>query len=213
MQSLKEKMKEFDNMLLRLLLCYGFKKKRQHLFVRKQGDCLQHISILETKVRGKSQVHIMVFVGFQFEKVDKVIYFIQNEKYDAKWGTGNINIGALMDTKIPYGFYLNEDTALEPVVQNIFQAIERYALGFWESCDTMDKYEKKLLDKDRIIVISTVALKRPEWNELALAILLGHRSVEEVFEEHAEEFKRNLSLFQIAQERIKQYNVLKEVGI
>lgn len=66
---------------------------------RKQGDCLQRIFILETKVRGKPQVHVMACVGFQYEKGNKVISFNQNEECDAKWGTGTVNIDVLMDTK------------------------------------------------------------------------------------------------------------------
>ncbi len=213
MNSMNEKMNEFDNFLAILLGEYGFKKKRKHVFIRKQGDCLQHISILETKVRGKSQVHIMVCVGFQYEKIDKVIYFIQNKEYDAKWVTANINIDMLMNTKVPYRFYISENTELKPIIQDILHVVECYALNFWESCNTMEKYEKKLLEKDRIVVKSTAAQKRAEWNLLALAIILGHKTVDEIIEEYEEDFQKNLPLLQVAKERIKQYDVLKEVGV
>ena len=183
------------------------------MFIRKQVDCLQHISILETKVRGKSQVHIMVCVGFQYEKIDKVIYFIQNKEYDAKWVTANINIDMLMNTKVPYRFYISENTELKPIIQDILHVVECYALNFWESCNTMEKYEKKLLEKDRIVVKSTAAQKRAEWNLLALAIILGHKTVDEIIEEYEEDFQKNLPLLQVAKERIKQYDVLKEVGV
>ena len=77
----------------------------------------------------------------------------------------------------------------------------------------MEKYEKKLLEKDRIVVKSTAAQKRAEWNLLVLAIILGHKTVDEIIEEYEEDFQKNLPLLQVAKERIKQYDVLKEVGV
>ena len=213
MPSLNEIMVELDGMLAKQLSYYGFKKKRKHVFVRRQGDCLQHISILETKVRGMSQVHIMVCVGFQYEKVDKVISFIQNKKYEAKWGTANINIDTLMDSKVSYGFYVSESTELEPIVLDIFHAIEKYAFTFLNSCDTLDKYEKMLSERDENVRKSTMTLKRPEWNLVALAIILGHRKIEDIFEEYEEDFGKNLPLLQVAKERIMKYDIMAEVGV
>lgn len=213
MDSLKEKMAELDSMLARLLSDYGFKRKRKLKYVRKNGDCLQHIIITETKVRGVSQVHIKVHVGFKYEKVDKAICFMKNIEYEAKWATASINVGTLMDSKVSLGFYVNESTELEPIVLDIFHVVEKYAFSFLNSCDTLDKYEKMLSERDKDVRMSTFGLKRPEWNLLALAIILGHRSVEEIFEEYEEDFKKNLPLFQVAKERINRYDVRKEVGV
>lgn len=213
MPNLNEMMAELDNMLAMELSYFGFKKKRKHVFVRKQGDCLQHISILETKARGVPKVHIMVCVGFQYEQIEKVISFIQNKEYETKWATANINIDALMNSKVPYGFYVNESTQLESIVLDIFQAIKKYAFSFLNSCDTLEKYEKMLLERDKNVRKSTITLKRPEWNLLALAIILEHRKVEDIFEEYKEDFEKNSSLLQVAKERIVKYDILAEVGV
>ncbi len=210
MQDIREKMKEFDNMLLKQLSCYDFKKKKKHMFIRKQEDCLQHISVLETKVRGESRVYISICVGFTYEKIDRVISFIQNEEYDNRWATANINITSLMNAKTPYGFYLDESTELEPIIKDILFAIESYSLGFLESCNTLDKYEKMLLDRNENVRKSTYTLKRPEWNLLALAIVLGHKTIEEIFEEYEDDFKKNIALLKIAKEKIIEFRAIKE---
>jgi hypothetical protein len=118
-----------------------------------------------------------------------------------------------MNSKVPYSFYVNESTQLEPIVLDIFHAIEKYAFNFLDSCDTLDKYEKMLIERDKIVRKSTITLKRPEWNLLALAIILEHRKVEDIFEEYKEDFEKNLSLLQVAKERIMKYDIKTEVGV
>ena len=166
-----------------------------------------------SKVGGTSQIHIMVCVGFKYEKVDKVISFIQNQKYEAKWGTANINIDALMDTKVSYGFNVNENTEIEPIVQNILNTIVKYAFSFLKSCDTLEKYEEMLLGRDKCVRKSTVPLKKPEWNLVALAIILDHKNIDDIFEEYKKDFQKDLVLLKIARERIMKYDVMTEVDV
>jgi hypothetical protein len=210
MENITKKMLELDDMLFERLREYGFKKKKKHVFSRKVGECLQHISILETKLKGKAEVHISVCVGFTYEKINKVISFIQNEKYDKKWATANINIASLMESRKPYGFYVSEETNLEPIIQDLVHNIEEYSLSFLDTCDNLEKYEKMLIEMDEKVRNSTYTLKRPEWNLLALSILLNHNEYEEVLEDYKEDFKKNLSLMQVAKEKIKKFDVVKE---
>ncbi len=114
-----------------------------------------------------------------------------------------------MDSKKPYGFYISEETDLEPIINDIVHAIKEYLLGFLENCDHLEKYEKMLKEMDEKVRISTFALKRPEWNELALAILLS-RNHEEVFEKYRKYFDTNPVLLQVAKDRIKSYDSMKE---
>lgn len=134
---IERKMVELDDLLAKPLNDYGFKRKRKYKFVWKHGDCLQHIIITETKVRGVSQVHIKVHVGFKYEKVDKAICFMKNIEYEAKWATASINVDTLMDSKVSFGIYVNESTELEPIVLDIFHVVEKYAFSFLNSCDTL----------------------------------------------------------------------------
>ncbi|MCM1253314.1 MAG: hypothetical protein NC321_10875 [Clostridium sp.] len=211
MQDIKEKMLEFDNLFLKQLSYYGFRKKKKHVFVRKQGDCLQKLTITETKIRGEPTIYINIHVAFSYEKINRVIYFIRNEEYDASWSTASTNVCSLIKDRNLFGFYVSESTELEPFVQDISCNIVPYALDFLESCNTLDKYEKMLLDRNEDVRLAPV--KKIEWNLLALAILLGHRTVEEILDEYEDAFKKNLSLLQTAKERIKEYDVVKECGI
>lgn len=209
MEIIEKKMLELDNKLLEQLKEYGFHRKKKHVFSRAVGDCIQHIAILETKLKGKAEFYISICVGFTYEKINRLISFIQNEKYDKKWATANINIASLLDSKKPYGFYISEETDLEPIINDIVHAIKEYSLVFLENCDHLERYEKMLKEMDEKVRISTFALKRPEWNELALAILLS-RNHEEVFEKYRKDFDTNPFLLQVAKERIKNYDSMKE---
>lgn len=210
MDSLTNKMLELDDMLFEKLNKYGFKKKKKHVFRRSVGECQQHISILETKQKGKEEVHISICVGFTYEKINKIISFLQNEKYDKKWATANINISALIGDRKPYGFYISESTDLNPIVQDIVYNIEKYSLSFLDSCDNLEKYEDMLLEKNEKVRNSTYTLKRPEWNLLALSILLHNNEYKIVLENYKEDFEKNMSLLQVAKDRIMKFDVIKE---
>ena len=172
---------------------------------------MQKFSITETKIRGEPTVYINIHAAFSYEKINRVISFIQNQEYDAVWSTASANVSSLIKDRKLSGFYVSESTELEPFIQDISCNIVPYALDFLESCNTLEKYEKMLLDRDENV--RGAALKKPEWNLLALAILLGHRTVEEILDEYEDAFKKNLSLLQVAKERIKEYDVAKKSGI
>ncbi len=190
MQNIKEKMLQFDEELLKYLSEFGFTKKRRHYFARKINDCIQHISIVETKKKREDKVHISISVGFTYEKINEIISFIQDEKYDARWATASINIGSLMNINVPYCFFMENETDMCPIVQNILLNIKKYAFDFWEGCDTLAKYEDKLLSKDKNVVRSTYTLKRPEWNLLALSLLLKNISVKQIYGEYELDLKK-----------------------
>lgn len=212
-QNISEKMKEFDNELLKQLSSYGFKKKKKHLFIRNQEECLQHITILETKIKGEDKVYINICVGFKYEKINRLISIIQNEKYDNRWATANINMSSLMNLSEPYGFYLDEKTDLELIIQQVFYAIKNYALAYFESCDTLEKYEAMLLCKDDNVIKSTYTLKRPEWNLLALAIILERNNIEEIFEEYENDFNASTFPSRNIKDQVKKILKNKEEGI
>jgi len=74
----------------------------------------------------------------------------------------------------------------------------------------MNSFYEKLLNKDKVIRTSTVTLNRPEWNLLALTIILQKDSYEKILDEYQEDFnKRNYVLEQII-ERIVKYDVVRE---
>ena len=210
MSNIKDKMLEFDRILLEQLQEYGFAKKGKHEFRRKQGECLQHISIADNKVRGEDKVHIDVNIGFKYEQLDKIISYLKNEKYDKKWPTADINLFGIIGTNNVYGFYIDEYTDLVQIINDIMSALVNFGFDFLEKCNTVEKFEQMLIKKDKTVQISTFALEKPEWNLLALSILLEHLSVDEIVKEYEPDFMRNKVQWDIAKKRISTYEAIKE---
>ncbi len=214
MNGIKEKMQLFDNLMLEQLQPYGFKKKKKHEFVRKQGDCLQHIWILDTKVKGEEKVHIYISIGFKYEQVDKLVDYLRMQKYDKKYPTADINVNALMNTDTVFGFYIDVDTDMKPIVNDIINVIVKYGFSFWEKCDTLEKFQNSLINKDADVWPSTFGLNKPEWNYLALAIILGNMSmisVKEVCESGIMKraLRWELDNWETAKKRIDSYEAIK----
>jgi len=189
---------------------YGFRKKRKNFFIRTINESIQHISILDTKVKGKNEVHIYISVGFTYDLVNKAISFIRDVNYDKKWATANINLSSLINNNRIYDFYINEKTDIEYVVTDIIQNIKEYAFEFWDSCNNMEKFYNKLLNRDDIIRKSTFTLKRPEWNLLALSIILEKGNYNDIINDYKEDFEKNKYLIEDIKMRIGNYDIVKE---
>ena len=205
-----ETITRFKELLLLQLKEYGFGKKKNNLFTRTVNDCVQHISVLETKVRGKNEVHISVSVGFTYEIVNKTISFLQCGQYDNKWATANINLSTLINSNKVYGFFINDETDANTVSENIVGNIKEYAFAFLNDFDDMDKFYQKLYARDSLVRMSTFALKRPEWNLLALSIILHKEVYEEILNDYLEDFVKNKYIIEEVKNRIKSYNVVEE---
>lgn len=205
-----EKIKNLQELLLLQLSDYGFEKKRKNVFVRKKNDCIQYITILETKIKNQNKIHINVKIGFSYEIINRIISFIQEKKYEKKWMTANINLGTLINNKEPYGFYISEESEIDCIVENIMYNLVEYAIGFWNDYDDLKKFYTALKEKRSIIEMSTIALKRPEWNLLALSILLEPKSFETILEEYDDVLvKNNFSIEKIKGKNLK-YDIVEE---
>lgn len=183
-----EAVSDFENKFLDSLNQFDFKKKRKGYFIRNKKDCIQHIAILQTKIKGRNEVHIDISIGFTYEKINKVISFIKDEKFDKRWPTAAINMGGIIKSNEPYGFYISESTDLDYIIKNIKNDIENYALDFWQSCDSLEKFNGRLLQGDRNVQLSTYSLNRPEWNRLALSVILEQNNYENIIEEYSSYF-------------------------
>ena len=49
-----------EEKLLQGLQEYGFKKKRKGYFIRKIQNCIQDVTVLETRIRNKQEVHVTI---------------------------------------------------------------------------------------------------------------------------------------------------------
>ena len=201
---------EIEKIMLSILGKDGFKKKKKHMLIRLCGECIQHISILETKIKGKDEVYISIAIGFSYEKLNKCISFIRGENYDSRWATSNINMTTLINNGETYGFYVNEFTNLSEVALDIAECIQNFAYQFWEKCNNMQKYKTMLINKDDEVCMSTYTLKRPEWNLLALSLLLNDNSYDRIMCEYKKELIKNKSIFEGIEERISQFKEMEE---
>ena len=89
-----------EDRILQELQKFGFKKKRKGYFIRKVQNCTQSVTVLDTKIRNKQEIHVTIGIGFTYEKVNKMVFYLKNKKYDSGWGTGTDNLGTLIgDTR------------------------------------------------------------------------------------------------------------------
>lgn len=202
---MKEKIIELDEFLSQELKKYGFKRQRKYTYQCKIEGGIKNISFVTTKTRGKDETHICILVGFSYPELNKLISFLRNESYEKVWMTASINIAFLINPQKTYGFYINQYTDMEAVEKDILLKIEEYAFPFLDKCNTLEKYESMLLRGDEAVCRST--FRRPEWNLLALSLLLERRNVEDVIGKYYDDFAKNLPLLHAAQEQIKKYDI------
>lgn len=165
---------------------------------------MQEIAFIPTKTRGKEEVYIDIFAGFNYPELNKVICFLGDEEYKKTMFTAFINITFLINPKKSYGFYIDQFTDVVSIADNILINIEKYVFLFLEKCNTLEKYESMLISKDEAVRRS--ALRPPAWNLLALSLLLNRQNSDEVIEEYYSDFARNIKQLAIAKEQIKNFN-------
>lgn len=201
---MKDKLLELEHILGEGLREFDFYKKRKYRFEYKIEKGIQHILFSPTKTRGKEEVYITIHVGFSYPDLNRIIAFIRNEQYRKELPTGSHNLYYLINPREPYEFYIDRNTVVTPIAEDIVFNIERYAIPFLDKCNTLEKYEQMLLEGDDVVRRSTV--KRPEWNLLALSLLLERNNIDYLIEEYYDDFAKNLTLLQVAQEQIKKYD-------
>lgn len=200
----KDKLVELDNILGEGLKRFGYRRKRMYRFECKIDGGIQYITYLPTKTRGKEEVYIDIYAGFNYPDLNKIVSFIKNEQWRKGFSSASHNIYILINPKKIYGFYIDQNTDVAPIAENILLNVEKYVFPFLEKCNTLEKFESMLLKKDDLTRRST--LERPEWNLLALSLLLERNNIDDLIKEYYDDFSKNLSLLQVAQEQIKKYD-------
>ena len=200
----KDKLVELENILGEGLKKFGYRRKRMYRFECKIDRGIQYISYLPTKTRGKEEVYIDIYAGFNYPDLNKIVSFIKNEQWRKGYSSASHNIYVLINPKKIYGFYIDQNTDVAPIAENILLNVEKYVFPFLEKCNTLEKFEAMLLKRDDLTRRST--LERPEWTLLALSLLLERNNIDDLIKEYYEDFSKNLSLLQVAQEQIKKYD-------
>lgn len=206
---MKDKMKEMDSLLGEALKKYDFKRRKKGIFKRVINDCIQEVCISETKIRGEEKVHIYIILSFTFKKLNNLIMYLQNDYYYKGWGTSGININSLINGKDIFGFYIEKNTDLTPIVEKITLAIENYGLPYFESCNSYEKFERQLYSGNEHIIYNLIF--KFEWNILALSILLNEHTTKEIIEKYHDKFFEEESEFTEFNKRLSDQNKILEV--
>lgn len=201
---MKEKLMELDGLLAEMFKSYGYIRKRKHTYHCKIEGGVQEIHFCPTKTRGKDEACIDIYAGFNYPELNKVICFLRDEQYKKTMFTAFRNIYPFINPNKFYRFYIDPLTDVVAIANDILEKFEKYVFPFLEKCNTLEKYEAMLLNKDEGTRRS--ALQPIEWNLIALSLLLNRNNSDEVIEEYYDEFAKDLNQLEILKERIKNFN-------
>jgi hypothetical protein len=193
MDDIKDVFKSFEECFSRRAEEIGFKKARKCKYIRRDGQCIQHINIVDTKIRGQQSINIRISVGITYVEVNKKVAELRLKEYDSKWATGGIDLGSLSVPSENFNRYLLLDTDIDSLCEEIFYRIKANASRFWFKTDSMDKFMQALLDDDGDVCSSTAGLWRPSWTSLALACLIEPSKISGVLEKYKDFFIKNMS--------------------
>ncbi len=207
---MKEKIKELDFLLAKKLLNYGFKRKKKNTYIRNAGEGVYGISLAETKVKGQEKIHVYIMLTLNFEHLNNLIMYLSNDYSYEGWESIAVNAVNILQGDNPFGFYIGKDTNLEFVVNKLIENIETYCLHIFDDIDTYKKLQSKLYTDDKSI-INWLVFKQ-EWYFLALAIMLGNYSVNDVLEKYCDEFKSTVGTFEEFIKRINDKEKIQEIG-
>ena len=108
-----------------------------------------------------------------------------------------------------FGFYIEKNTDLTPIVEKITLAIENYGLPYFESCNSYEKFERQLYSGNEHIIYNLIF--KFEWNILALSILLNEHTTKEIIEKYHDKFFEEESEFTEFNKRLSDQNKIIEV--
>ncbi|MBQ7429206.1 MAG: hypothetical protein IJV29_06025 [Butyrivibrio sp.] len=109
-----------------------------------------------------------------------------------------------------YGFYIDVNTDITAVAEDVICEIREYAIPALAAIDTIDKYYELLKIKDRRTIYGSTF--KHEWSLLALTILKDKKRVREVFEIYENKLRRNKSAFEYAHVRFENNKFQYENG-
>lgn len=206
---MKEKMKELDYLLEKKLLNFGFKRKKKNTFIKDTNGGAYGINLAVTKVKGQEKMHIYVMLTYNYKSLNNLIMYLMDDYRWKEWEPVAINAFNLIQGDNPFGFYLDKNTNLEFVVEDLLDAFEKYGLHVFDEIDTCEKLQAKLYEENTSIINWLVYKK--EWYYLALAIMLNNESVNAIVEKNNKIFSSANGSFEDFIDRINNLEKIKEI--
>ncbi|MCR4833095.1 MAG: hypothetical protein K5900_05935 [Butyrivibrio sp.] len=193
MSDIKDVYIEFEECFTKLVAKIGFKKVRKKHYIRMIGQCIQHINILDTKIKGQQAINIRISVGVTYTEINKKVAELRMKKYDSGWATGAIDLGALSIPPENLTRYLTLESNVLILCEELFEKIESNASRFWDKTDSAEKMLVALLNDDKEVCSSTSGLWRPSWTSLAIVCVIDPTRINEVLKKYEDFFAKNMN--------------------
>ena len=206
---MREKINELDFLLAKKLLNYGFKRKKKNTYIKNVNGGVYGINLADTKVKGQEKIHIYVMLTFNFERLNNLIMYLMNDYSYKGWESIAVNAINIVPGDNAFSFYVEKNTNLEYVVEQIIEAFEEYGLHIFDDIDTYEKLQKKLFEDNKSIINWLVY--KEEWYFLALAIMLNSSSINKIIEKYYDEFNCIDDPFAELMKRINDHEKIKEI--
>ena len=206
---MREKINELDFLLAKKLLNYGFKRKKKNTYIKNVNGGVYGINLADTKVKGQEKIHIYVMLTFNFERLNNLIMYLMNDYSYKGWESIAVNAINIVPGDNAFSFYVEKNTNLEYVVEQIIEAFEEYGLHIFDDIDTYEKLQKKLYEDNKSIINWLVY--KEEWYFLALAIMLNSSSINKIIEKYYDEFNCIDDPFAELMKRINDHEKFKEI--
>ena len=196
-------------LLAKKLLNYGFKRKKKNTYIKNVNGGVYGINLADTKVKGQEKIHIYVMLTFNFERLNNLIMYLMNDYSYKGWESIAVNAINIVPGDNAFSFYVEKNTNLEYVVEQIIEAFEEYGLHIFDDIDTYEKLQKKLYEDNKSIINWLVY--KEEWYFLALAIMLNSSSINKIIEKYYDEFNCIDDPFAELMKRINDHEKIKEI--
>lgn len=206
--SMKALMDELDNLFSEKIINYGFKRKKKMTYIKNIGEAVYGISFSTTKIMQQDRIHIYVILSLNFEILNKLMMYLMND-YSFK-GMQSIVINAvnLKPSEGKFSFYVDKETNISELVDEIINDFEKYALHIFDNIDTYKKLQNEINDDGKMI--KWLVFKK-EWFVLALAIILKNASLNSIIKKNSFEFDSNDETVETLLERANDYNKILEI--
>ncbi|MBQ5475071.1 MAG: hypothetical protein IIT65_10355 [Lachnospiraceae bacterium] len=195
----REKVNYIKKKVLDILSEYSFNRINSTKLCREHGDMMQYIIWGESKTRGKDEIYLRCNVGFSFDEIDQISFYLEGRHYENGWGTANIGLYGLSKNALPIGYYLNENADEDKIAHQIINNIVQCAMSFWKKNETIERFYMNLLDESGELTPNMYLVHKRGIVILACAIKLGKDNTIKIIEKYGLQEK-----YKDIQKRIKE---------
>ena len=178
-----DKLVELDEMMAETLSEKGFRRKKKMFYSRVQGDSVQSIILMSTKVRGRDQYSIDAYYGIAYENIVKMVQYLQGRKHEANERVVQNALTNLIKGPKPYVFYIDESSDNGVIIADLMEKIETFVEPIWRENTSIEEFVGHLKDQTRVL-----GFPETEWILLSMELLNNSGS-------HGEVIRQNQALF------------------